>query len=268
MASFFNPETGARVDVAMLIPECESKYLVARVARRLVGVMVRVSDLRGANPSLELSLTNMHLSLLAFMLGLVAISAQVVDVTQANFDSLVKNGSAWMVDIYAPWCSHCRQLEQPWYQLSLELAAIGIKTGKVDGPANTILMSRFKIKAFPSIFLLKEGQCWEYMGPRTVAAMKEWAVSGHLKTTPLPFYHAPNSKLGMILGRMYRIPSDVKNLYTSLKTKRGLSDLAIVGMGLAIPVAFGIGFICILDHLAQAQARREGGHDQAHLHAE
>jgi hypothetical protein len=132
-------------------------------------------------------------------------------------------------------------------------------------------MSRFKINAFPSIFLLKDGQCWEYTGARTVAAMKEWALKGHLKTTPLPFYHAPNSKVGVILGKVYHIPSDFKNLYTNLKMKRGLSDLSILGMGLAIPVALGVAFICILDTLAQAQARREGGQEvflPPHMHAE
>ena len=97
--------------------------------------------------------------------------------------------------------------------------------------------------------------------------MKEWAIQGYRKTTPVPFYLAPNSLVGTMLGRVYSIPSKIKALYLLLKSKHNMSDLAIIGMGLAIPVTLGLCFICLLDHFYQAQARREG-HQGAHLHAE
>ena len=44
-----------------------------------------------------------------------------------NFDNLTSDGSAWMIDVYATWCSHCRQLEPQWNLLAKELAPLGIR---------------------------------------------------------------------------------------------------------------------------------------------
>lgn len=65
-------------------------------------------------------------------------------------------------------CSHCRQLEPQWILLSKELQAEGIQTAKINGPENPILMTRFAVAGFPSIFFLKGGSTWAYQGPRNV----------------------------------------------------------------------------------------------------
>lgn len=38
-------------------------------------------------------------------------SGEVLDLTPANFDRMVKQSDAvWLVEFYAPWCGHCKQL--------------------------------------------------------------------------------------------------------------------------------------------------------------
>lgn len=38
-------------------------------------------------------------------------NGDVVDLTPANFDRMVKQSdSIWLVEFYAPWCGHCKSL--------------------------------------------------------------------------------------------------------------------------------------------------------------
>jgi hypothetical protein len=40
---------------------------------------------------------------------------------------------------------------------------------QIDGMKNRVLMKRFNVMGFPSIYLLKDGSTWQYTGTRTVA---------------------------------------------------------------------------------------------------
>ena len=42
----------------------------------------------------------------------------VIVLDDSNFDSvLMKSKDMWMVEFYAPWCGHCKNLEPHWNQL-------------------------------------------------------------------------------------------------------------------------------------------------------
>lgn len=44
-------------------------------------------------------------------LALYDSSSDVVDLTPSNFDRLVTNSDeVWIVEFYAPWCGHCKNL--------------------------------------------------------------------------------------------------------------------------------------------------------------
>mmetsp|Transcript_14105 Transcript_14105/g.30582 ORF Transcript_14105/g.30582 Transcript_14105/m.30582 type:complete len:222 (+) Transcript_14105:141-806(+) len=188
-------------------------------------------------------------------------SGTVVDLTDDNFDELTASGT-WFVDIYAPWCSHCRQLEPVWVQLAEELKEKNIKVARVDGTKHKVLLSRFGVNAFPSIFLLQHGATWVYSGTRTLASLKDFALQSHQDEVPLPFWKAPNSSVGRVLGRVHRVPSQIKHVYRFLRHEKGFSDLSIVVAFLAIPVVVGAITICAVDAIHLRQARMGGdAHD-------
>ena len=61
----------------------------------------------------------------------------------------------------------------------------------------------------------------------------------------------------------------MREAYGFLKKERGLSDLAIVGGFLAVPVLVGAMTICVVDGLYLRQARLHEDFDgPAHAHAE
>ena len=60
----------------------------------------------------------------------MSASRTPVELTIRNYDKLTNKG-AWLIDIYAPWCSHCKQLEPVWEKLAEVLHDENINVGKV-----------------------------------------------------------------------------------------------------------------------------------------
>jgi len=169
----------------------------------------------------------------------------VVILNDDNFDTKTAEG-AWLIEIYAPWCSHCQQLEPTWNALAAELKSHKISVAKANGDENVGLMKRFGVAGFPSIYFLRDGKTWQYKEGRSFGKIKEFALTDYKKEKPMPLYKAPNSPVGRALGLLYRLPSVSKKGYRLLKDK-GYSDMTIIAGVLLVPVAIGSIFICVLD---------------------
>lgn len=65
----------------------------------------------------------------------IASCAAVVSLTDSNFHSEVQGEDLWMVEFYAPWCGHCKNLKSDWEQLAAEVAGKA-KIGAVDCTAH------------------------------------------------------------------------------------------------------------------------------------
>ena len=56
----------------------------------------------------------------------------VVELTAANFKKeVLDSDSMWMVEFYAPWCGHCKQLAPSWELAAKQLSGV-VKVGAVD----------------------------------------------------------------------------------------------------------------------------------------
>ena len=48
--------------------------------------------------------------------------SDVVELTESNFEALVLNSDdMWLVEFFAPWCGHCKNLEPEWKKAAYEL---------------------------------------------------------------------------------------------------------------------------------------------------
>jgi thioredoxin-like negative regulator of GroEL len=56
--------------------------------------------------------------------------AKVTELTSENFVSTVQEGP-WFVEMYAPWCGHCKNLVPTWNELGYKLDG-EIHVGKID----------------------------------------------------------------------------------------------------------------------------------------
>ncbi|ETV66397.1 protein disulfide-isomerase domain, variant [Aphanomyces astaci] len=82
---------------------------------------------------------------------LQASVAQVHVLTSKNFKQQVLDSSDyWLVEFYAPWCGHCKQLEPEWKEAAKQLKTKA-KLGKVDCTVHQDLGQTYGIQGYPTI---------------------------------------------------------------------------------------------------------------------
>lgn len=119
-----------------------------------------------------------------------------VVLTDANFDTTVTREHSWLIEVYAPWCGHCKALAPIWAMAAERAArdeAATVRFGTVDGDAQAATAMRFGVDGFPTVLLVtREGQVYDYGGPRSAPALVDfaaqrgaWQKHGTLKG-PLP----------------------------------------------------------------------------------
>merc|ERR1711916_170121 len=99
--------------------------------------------------------------------------AQVL--TTANFDEKVAEGT-WMLKFYAPWCGHCKRLAPEWEKYGKET---DINVGKVDCTVEKSVCSKFGVRGYPTLKMVKDGKVYDYSGQRTISAFKSFVDGGY-----------------------------------------------------------------------------------------
>lgn len=103
----------------------------------------------------------------------------VVELTSSNFNTLVKNSNdVWLVEFYAPWCGHCKNLAPEYKKLAKAMKGI-VKIGAVDMTVHQSIGSPYNIKGFPTIklFGLNKSSPKDYNGQRTANDMMNYLFS-------------------------------------------------------------------------------------------
>jgi len=109
----------------------------------------------------------------------------VVVLTSGNFKNKVLNSDElWMVEFYAPWCGHCKNLEPEWKKLAKELKGT-VNVGAVDMTQHQDVGAPYGIKGFPTIkfFGYNKNKPIDYQGARSADAMGDEAFKQLRKLT-------------------------------------------------------------------------------------
>lgn len=74
----------------------------------------------------------------------------VVEITDSNFEEEVLNYDGMvLVEFYAPWCGHCKNLAPHWAQAATDLKG-KVKVCAIDATVNTVMSNRYGVS---NIFL-------------------------------------------------------------------------------------------------------------------
>merc|ERR1711871_953254 len=105
--------------------------------------------------------------------------SDVVQLTDDNFDEIVMGShDQWLVEFYAPWCGHCKNLAPEWEAAATKLKG-SVKLGAVDATVHTNLASKYGVKGYPTIKLFKAGKkskAQDYNGPREASGIVDYAL--------------------------------------------------------------------------------------------
>jgi len=107
-----------------------------------------------------------------------------------NFqDIVIQKDKSVFLEVYAPWCGHCKKLEPTWNELGESLVrSKEVVIAKMDGTANESPVEGFEWSGFPSLFFIKAGttQPVKYNGGRSKDDLVNFLKAQGVNTTPLP----------------------------------------------------------------------------------
>ena len=87
----------------------------------------------------------------------MADSANVVEITDANFSEVTGQPGLSMVDFWAVWCGPCRMVAPIVEQLADEYAG-QVTVGKLDVDNNQRSAAQFNVRSIPTILFFKDGK--------------------------------------------------------------------------------------------------------------
>lgn len=115
------------------------------------------------------------------ILGTASAASNVIDLIPKNFDDVVlKSGKPALVEFFAPWCGHCKNLAPVYEELATSFAAAGSKLtiAKVDADAEKSLGQRFGVQGFPTLkwFDGKSDKPTDYSGGRDLESLQAFVT--------------------------------------------------------------------------------------------
>lgn len=105
----------------------------------------------------------------------------VMTLTMENFQEVTTSGRGVLVEFYAPWCGHCKQLTPIYEELAkvFEGDSKSVVIAKVDATAENEIGEMHKIEGFPTIkwFPPSSGTPMDYPGGRQLEDMVDFINS-------------------------------------------------------------------------------------------
>ncbi|XP_018578009.1 protein disulfide-isomerase A6 homolog [Anoplophora glabripennis] len=113
----------------------------------------------------------------------------VIELTDSNFDKLVvQSDDMWLVEFFAPWCGHCKNLAPHWAKAATELKG-KVKLGALDATVHQSKAAKYGVQGYPTIKFFAPGAKdypVDFDGGRTASDIVSWALDKLAENIPAP----------------------------------------------------------------------------------
>ncbi|KAI2615945.1 disulfide isomerase [Hypoxylon sp. NC1633] len=117
---------------------------------------------------------------LAGLAAVVTAKSAVLDLIPSNFDKVVlKSGKPTLVEFFAPWCGHCKNLAPVYEELAQVFASSkDVQIAKVDADAEKDLGRKYGVQGFPTLkwFDGKSKDPIDYDGGRDIESLTKFVT--------------------------------------------------------------------------------------------
>ncbi|KAF3933940.1 hypothetical protein ABW19_dt0206549 [Dactylella cylindrospora] len=116
--------------------------------------------------------------------GMYAKNSPVLQLDHKNFEQKIMNSNhASVVEFYAPWCGHCKNLKPAYEKAADNLRGLAnVAAIDCDDERNKQTCAKWGIQGFPTIKTFKPGKVAgkpnveDYNGPRTAKGIVDWVI--------------------------------------------------------------------------------------------
>ncbi|KPQ20202.1 MAG: thioredoxin [Algoriphagus marincola HL-49] len=82
---------------------------------------------------------------------------KAIEITDANFEEVIKSEKPILVDFWAEWCGPCKMIGPIVEELAGDYEGKAV-IGKVDVDSNPSVAQAFGIRSIPTLLFFKDGQ--------------------------------------------------------------------------------------------------------------
>lgn len=136
------------------------------------------------HPTLSTAAVALLAALPAANAGLYPKSSAVLSIDAKNYDNLIaKSNHTSIVEFYAPWCGHCKNLQPAYEKAAKNLAGLAkVAAVDCDDDANKPFCGTMGVQGFPTLKIVRPGAkkgkpvVEDYQGPRTAKGIVDAVV--------------------------------------------------------------------------------------------
>jgi thioredoxin 1 len=104
---------------------------------------------------------------------------KAIEITDSNFDEVLKSDKPVLIDFWAEWCGPCKIIGPVIEELATDYEGKAI-IGKMNVDSNDVIPTKFGIRSIPTLLVIKNGEVVEKQVGVTSKSNLAQKIEAHL----------------------------------------------------------------------------------------